>query len=296
MMKNIILSLLLSIISNYSYAGDSQTVPVPGNPYRFYKDAGGYHLDFNNGRAVTLYQYSRNPLELTLGLKQTENTCDLNQMMAQCKLKLDFAPIHYMLVWTSHPDKSKIGTLADRKISSQTSYYSTRLEPIYKNLFRADRLNCTNYDWTQELNKNADGSFIVDSWSSESMTANEETKINENQSTSTGFDILLKQIENNELQVAGIKADSANPLFGFAPYISAQTTALHFKSTKSQQICQITFESNLGNAASVIASPYFTEVNLQEITPVMELTGSMYLQTKFLIQNFIYGQMQENKP
>lgn len=57
----------------------------------------------------------------------------------------------------------------------------------------------------------------------------------------------------------------------------------------------LTFESNLGNAASVITFSYFTEVNLQEITPVLELTSSMYLQTKFLIQNFIYRQMRRSR-
>lgn len=285
-----LIATIIALMSSAAVAGDAQKVETPAPPVRFYKDTSGYHIATRDGREVTIFEYIRSPKEISIHLKQIENTCIPDQELADCTFHLDFAPVHYLFIWTKHNDPAKVGSLVSPelgKLSSPLGSYETRAVQDLKTLYKPDRLTCSNYAWTNGMQKTKTGAFIADSWSGELMLPNDETGINENQTFSNGFEIELQPASHNELEVVNVKSDYHSSVFlAYAPYLSNQVSNLIFKSTKSE-ICQVSFESSLGNANAVLGSPYFAEIDFKNIKPTMIIIPALYMQLKSRIESHL---------
>lgn len=266
---------------------DSRSLNVVGEP-RFYLDSNGYHLDFNDGREISFYEFTRPAQALKLSLKQIENTCIPDQELSECAFFLDFAPYHIVSLWTKHTDPREIGKAPQKdglntSISNTTNYYQSFKFPSLVPQFKPDRLECSNYDWTQGMKKNTDGHLIVDSMASEVMLENTETNVNENLSFGSVFNVLLGQGLHG-LEIRSIKSSMVRFQSGIAPYVSSQILNINYVNVKNET-CQIAFESSVGRAGEVLRSPYFTEIDYKNLRPMKSLNPAFYIELRGLVSN-----------
>ncbi|MGZ3768805.1 MAG: hypothetical protein ACXVCP_04870 [Bdellovibrio sp.] len=286
-MKFIIISCLILFGASFGFAGDGQSVPIPSQEVRFFKDATGYHIATSDGLLeMTIYEYFRPAKYIKINLKQIENTCNPHQDLSTCEFNVGIAPFHYLMIWTKHVDPNKIGTLVeDGKLSQNFFYYNTLEVPALKELFTPDHLACNSYAWMAGMKKNSMGSFVVDSWSSELMFQNLESGVNENQTFSNGFEVLLKPLQR-DFEVESVRSDYSPLGALIPPYLSSQVSNINFLNNNNEA-CQVSFESSVSNDRSASDGSYFTEIDMKNIRPTTELFPALYQDLKGKIRSSI---------
>lgn len=272
-------------VSAQAWAGDGGALGVSSNSdasaptppaIEFRQEGDHYVLDLKDGREATLFQAAGAPQALNIGLQQTENTCDYQQVPSSCTLQMQFAAYSLYFKWSKHPDPKKIGKIVIAHSGDNFSpevngkleddqqtlmWYTALKQPEWKGYFKSDRLVCNNLDWTKLIPKN-NSRLVIQSWTSEINTQNKENNtVNENETFEGVFNAELVQIDGKTLQFDKFGADSSvAPTF--APYIGLQTSTANFLSTDGR-VCQVSFQvddQNLTAAASNIGKVnYATE-------------------------------------
>ncbi|HWU42174.1 MAG TPA: hypothetical protein VN132_02010 [Bdellovibrio sp.] len=305
-MKFLIVAAFIVVSSLHVFANDAQNIQVDEAEAKAHlvHDSTGYHIVSADGlKEVTLYEYFREPIPISAGLKQTENTCVPDQELAQCQMTLGIAPYQFLFVWTKNPDSKLIGTLANNvvdglgeaKFVSYLSHYHAVKLPQFKSMFQPETIRCDNYAWTENMTKDDSGNLKVSSWSVESMDENLESKVNENMSISTIFGMTFHVNSAKELEMLGSRADYTKDNFNvFPPTVSQQILSLNYLSTKNE-VCQVTFEVDSAQAIRMIRNPYFVETDMKKIRPLMSPILLAYPLLVNFVTNYIFFLSEEKK-
>jgi hypothetical protein len=309
-MKYFLLGLLL-IATPYSYAADGGSVsvetPAASHKAVLIKSGKETYLDFQDGRVAGFFQEIGKVIRLKLPLRQIENTCDFQQILSNCYLELDLAPRHVSVEWVRHSEPSKIGQIITRKktqndVVSQDevvdntnafAWFTVQKEPKYAALFKTDRLVCDSFAWAKNIPL-ISSRMNIESWTTELMLENRETKANENQSDGGVFNMVLKKIDDHtfELEKFG-RTKSIVP--ALPPHISPQVTSLNFIDKNKQQ-CQVSFETSFEELTKTISSPEFNKTDRATRSAVQDpralMSSDLYYAVIFAISNESSGDFQ----
>lgn len=297
-MKNTVLFIML-MLPVHLYANDMKSIPImPGvEPLaKMSVRSGQLFLNFYDGREASLFQEIGVIKRVKLGMRQIENTCDHDQALSNCYLEADLGSKKISLQWTKNPDSQKLGKSVVLKSSYSSMpnevleeernifWYDQFSDPSYRSLLKPDRFVCDNMEWAKNIAEN-DSRIRIESWGGEFMLQTPETKVNENQTISGVFNVVLKKIGQNALEFE--KFGAAKGGIGLPPYISTQVANLTFKDKSGQQ-CQVAFEASIEQVVQEIGQEDFRKIDPSTKKPVLNprvlLNTSMHYYMQKLLQ------------
>ena len=241
-------------------------------------------FEFEDGRAISIHQAIGKKIRSNLGMKQIENTCQPDQQMAVCQIRLDIANYGQYGRWSKNPDPAKIGQVVEYVFNSQGQeipaqkfqnegslyfWFMTLTNTEFAGQFQADEIVCDNLQWLDIIPHQNDV-YHVASWTGEQMGFTPEVQATENQTSSGAFKVELQKVDDKTVRFlrTGLYRSA-----GLPPYLSTQTLSLMVP--KAGGLCQLTFEIDLQNIAKDVTDPEF-----QKIDPSTQTTISNY--TSFL--------------
>jgi hypothetical protein len=258
-MKNLlVLFMMLGAVHSFAADGGSMPVNPPPKPKpQLVKVGDDYFLDLKDGRVAAITQTIGKVVRTYVGLRQIENTCDYEQILANCRLQIDLATRTFKIEWAQHPDASKIGTVVtsyyknadgtrvgENKLMDENSFvtwYETLTDTTYAEKFKPDQLICDNFDWAKDIPV-LNARMKIDAWATESMFETNETKMNENQSVAVAYDVILKKTNATTFDFEKI---GPSKMFGnLPPYFATQVASLTFVDKNKKQ-CQVSFEASI---------------------------------------------------
>lgn len=260
----------------------AQMVYVNGAPY----------VDFGDGRIAVVSHAMGKLNHGTIALRQIENTCDPGQVLANCKIHMEFASHTVGLRWSTHPDANKLNAYVKRIFTGSPnsydikdgfgiySWFSSQVRNQWTASFNPDVIECDQYDWMKQLPANGHRRFLQ-SWTGETMSPNPETGVSENQTISGGFNIELEKNAAGTFTVA--KIGSAVSGDGVPPYISNSVSTITFLANNNQQ-CQVAFEVSIEDIIKKVQAPHFYDIDPATEMPVR---SPIELQNKFTTINGI---------
>lgn len=285
-----------------TWAADGGSVPVAQTPKlapKLVKINGDYFIDMQDGRVAGFFQMIGKVVRTSLGMRQIENTCDFGQALTECELELDIAAKGFSLRWVKHPDANKLNAVVqtytitpngpDNKQALEDSgqfmlWYLTFRDPAYAKSFKPDRFKCKNFSWAQDIPvKN--GRLTLESWSGEAMFETPDTKMNENQSVSTAFDVTLKSIDKSTLEIESV-GSAKNFVNSFPPYFATQVANITFIDKKNRQ-CQVSFESSLDAILQMARDPVLQQLDPATQRPMKDASAIQQTSFIFYIQNLL---------
>lgn len=150
---------------------------------------------WKDGREAVLKVTTLKSPFLSSGFKITDNTCSNRQGMS-CQYRFQFARHWVMVVWTKHPEASKVGQIVTKASPTDPSFIDKlSLDfPISAGLSRKDRplmsagfpdheIECEDFSWLPEGGRQAPDRLTVIRWDNEDNAMNPETGLNENRTT-----------------------------------------------------------------------------------------------------------------
>lgn len=283
--------------SSWTWAADGGQLTIKRTPLspKLSKVGNEYVVDFQDGREARMYQQIGKVARTHLPLRQTENTCDYNQVLSSCRFEFDIASVELSLRWTKHPNAAKIGEIVvlkngqgeDLSISDEFNFYfwyHTQTFGEYKSLFKPDRIVCDQTNWAQSIPvKNAH--LTIDSWASESMAVTNETNVNENQTLSVVFDVVLKKIDNQTFEFESF-GQAKQSLGNLPPHFSFQVATLHIMD-KNKQPCMVSFESSIAEVQRLIGDAEFKKTDPTTRLPLNNGTQYKYSNFKFSFETLL---------
>jgi hypothetical protein len=222
-----------------------------------------------------------------------EDLCADQYTTPACTYKLDFANDHLVLVWTKHPNVSKIGKVVQAQLNYDGGKGSLR--PVDLNVgssfttqflgqkpddrFHPDEIACDRYDWLGDgfQSTTIPEKLKINIWSAELMLPNSETGISENRSYLNAEGVLF--IQSNSI----FKLTSIDRLISMGN--ASSTTLLPIGNISTLQMvnpttkarCQISLSHDLVGAARSLnlESHYLAKPNLQNY--YQDKSGTMRL-------------------
>jgi hypothetical protein len=290
--------MMLGAVQGFAADGGSMPVNPPPKPKpQLVKVGDDYFLDTKDGRVAALTQTIGKVVRTYVGLRQIENTCDYEQILANCRLQVDLATRTLKMEWAQHPDASKIGSLVttfykntdgtrigENKLIDENGFvtwYETLGDTTYSNKFKPDQLICDNFDWAKDIPV-LNARMKIDAWATEAMFETNETKMNENQSVSVAYDVLLKKTDATTFDFEKI---GPSKMFGnLPPYFATQVATLTFVDKNKKQ-CQVSFEASIEDILKQLTSSEFktldpaTRKGLRSSAPVQNTVIMFSLRT-----------------
>lgn len=289
---SLILLLCFFGISVQAADGNGLSVAPQKKPAQLVKVGADTFVDFQDGRVAGFFQAIGKPTRTSVGLNQTENTCDYQQIMSTCRMEIDFAALQTSVRWVKHPNPEKIGQIVNwlnrsqnneakkEPISQEFSFYfwyNTALDSTYQSKFAADRLICDNLDWARDISM-TNARIKIESWSTEAMRSTAETKVNENQSISNVYNVVLNKLDANTLQFESFGPAKSQGII--PPHIAEQVTSIAFRKQNGES-CQVSFTSSLEKIVKVIGDPNFKQIDTTTLSALRDTS-------QIKIGNFTY--------
>jgi hypothetical protein len=285
-MKNSAFVLVTALLFSIpALAADGGAVAVPPSPMpgaakkpvpKVFQQDSQIFVDFQDGRIARFQQAIGHVKRAGVGMIQTENTCDQNQVLASCNLNLDIASMGIYLRWVKNPDASKLGKTVvvkkgnnkeDKPLSNEDRtlfWFDTWTMTEWKSFFKPDQIVCDNLKWIKDMPATND-SVTVQSWIGEFMFQNLETGMNENQGISNAFNVVLKKVNDKTLEIA--QTGPYQRLSVFPPYLALQTATLVFED-KFQKQCQLSFQVDIQKIGGDFQTPEFKKIDLTTERPL----------------------------
>jgi hypothetical protein len=287
-MKNLLV-ILMMLGAVQGFAADGGSMPVESQPKprpKLVKVGDDYFLDMQDGRVAGFFQMIGKVVHTSIGLRQIENTCDFGQELSECGLEIDVALRGFSLRWVKHADATKLNSVVIlhtvdndnmpvatplEETQNAIYWYSTLKDKTYASAFtKADRLVCNNFAWAKNIPV-TNARLKIETWSAEFMFPSSETGVNENQTTSTAFDVVLKTIDTKTLEFESFGHDKSF-VAGTPPYFSSQVANLTF-ADKNKQICQVSFESSQEDSGKLQNDPDFLKLDPKTMRPLRKATA-----------------------
>ncbi|MNK98791.1 hypothetical protein D3C87_1191640 [compost metagenome] len=288
--------MMLGAVQGFAADGGSMPVNPPAKPTPLLVKVGDdYFIDFKDGRVAAITQTIGKAVRTFVGLRQIENTCDYNQVLSNCRLQVDLATRTLKVEWAKHPDPSKIGQVVtnyyqnsdgtrvgETKLIDENGFvtwYETLTDKTYAGKFQPDQLICDNFAWAKDIPV-LNARMKIDAWATEAMFETNETKMNENQSVSAAYDVILKKTNATTFDFEKI-----GPSQGFGtlpPYFATQVASLTFIDKNKKQ-CQVSFEASIENVIKELSKSEFkaldpsTRTGLRTGTPLTNSILIFYL-------------------
>lgn len=298
-MKNLIV-LLMMLGAVQGFAADGGSVPIaPAEKPKpqLVKVGDNYFLDIKDGRVAAITQTIGKTVRTFVGLRQIENTCDYDQILSNCRLQVDLATRTFKVEWVKHPDAGKIGQVVttyypnsdgtrvgESKLIDESGFvtwYETLTDTTYSGKFKPDQLICDNFAWAKDIPV-LNARMKIDAWATEAMFETNETRMNENQSVSAAYDVILKKTNATTFDF-----EKVGPSLGFGnlpPYFATQVASLTF-SDKNKKQCQVSFEASIEDVIKELSKPDFkvldpsTRSGLRTGTPIKGSIIMFYLRS-----------------
>lgn len=205
-------SLVLAVVAVALAASGSaraQTTPAPvlpkirvTGPLESLKterlSSGSFQFQFSDGRAFRVQMTPQLAHSVTNQGEVSATTCGLKPVpMTKCKVKEDVLLFEIKVVWSAHPDKSKIGKTVEAGGSTATSTVilawndrgrASKLPQAIQTKVKAmvpPQFRCESWDWLSAKN----GEVYMPEWSAEDMKQNRETGQSENRSIGSYRDV-----------------------------------------------------------------------------------------------------------
>lgn len=188
-----------------------------------------------DGRVATLSISRKAAGTMPLQLKVADNTCNY-KIGTICQFNRTMRMDYFALVWTTHPDPTKIGTVVQKSIGPGSSPQTTtrnitqimgttdgHFQPKIGATIPEDELTCPEYSWIPGgTETQAPDALNITRWHVEGTGNNFETDLNETRTLQSVFDVALKRTNTNSLKISfngefsGPQADviSLNPFNG----------------------------------------------------------------------------------
>lgn len=257
-------------------------------PVKMEKTEQNYVMKFTDGREAQVFYQLGSQVVGSIDMRQIENTCEPQRQLVRCQMDFDLRPYKISLLWTKHPDATKLNkvVIASTKIGESfidqpvegsvntLSWFFMHTSKAQNHLnLRNDRIRCDNFNWLMQT-ESAPETVFIQSWGAEAMIVNEETKISENLTFLGAKGLTLRKTNDNLYYVENFRLFYPGDVpTNFPTYISAQVVNLTFRSPHHGRTCQVSFEMNAGKIISLISSQAYNK-----LAPEMILSGLEYWQ------------------
>jgi hypothetical protein len=208
-------------------------------------------MAFEDGREAQLLTVGSGILTYPVDMKMTENLCHPEFAKPDCRIILRLESTRIRVIWTKHPDASKIGQIV-KYVSSAGSAANTIFEDfgiIQDEEKNPSLLICDDYRWmTGKTEKAIPRNNLILSWGTETNFTNGETNQNENLTFSGAFNMEMNALFGQMYQMKSkqyISFSESN-----LALVSGGPSTLVIRNSKTQDLCQIQFNTDLTLARS----------------------------------------------
>lgn len=276
MNKHQILVLSIFAIGLIEFKAFAQQFKPTNNGVKMEKAEQAYVMKFIDGREAQIFYQLGAPVTGTVYMRQIENTCEPQRQLVRCQMEFDLRPYKIALRWTKHPDASKINHVviasskngeftysqpAEGSINSLTWFFMHTSQAKNNMNLSNDRIRCENFDWLMQ-SESSPSSTEIQSWGSEAMIANEETKISENMTFQGAKGVYLKKVDEKSYIIDHFRFTYPGETpSNFPTYISAQVVNLNFRSPLHKETCQISFEVDASKIIGLISSQQYNKLD-----------------------------------
>ena len=207
-----------------------------------------------DGREATVTAYHGPTSVLHATVQVTENLCNDHAGMI-CTFDTAYSLNNVKLVWTKHPDASKINHVVKIKYPGQQNDQTQELieSPVILSSARTvapnltkdmpnDRFTCPDYSWVPGGSvQSPPAKALVSHWNNEYMFPNAETGVSENHSESGMLDVDLTKTPDGKMELSHVRHWVTK--FSGIPANIGETMSLFFKPDPSaDNLCQITLK------------------------------------------------------
>lgn len=291
-MGNCIYLIVFFKVCFLSFAVQAQVVATP---QWIVKPGESIKLIVDAEREATLYLSHTEPYSINYKVEIAENLCVAEFKIPSCSYRAGATMDHLAMRWSKHNDPTKIGQTVNfiQKYvqkdgtpildnAGKPSVFTKLLEQanvvrVFGSKFigfdngvniPADELTCDSWDWLGSALRPDAGilNLQIDTWSSERMSSNAETQINENQTDSTYENVTFSgsgttlKLEKFDKYISS----SANlPLLTLGPISTLQIGKLN-----SNESCQISLSHNFNVAGIDFQEHYKKSPNFKIYTNV----------------------------
>lgn len=219
-------------------------------------------LAVDENRSAVLYESFTEPFKLKAKFDVIENLCVNEYTKPNCYYNVDISKDNMVLRWIKHSDPTKIGQVVKKKsVGNSDKEFSDILNPVFYGYidkfmgrddkrFNADLISCDQFDWLGDTKTSTN--WQLGTWSSETMSQNSETNINENM-TSTTYENLAWLFDQDGLHLKNLSKITSISIFNkpFPTIPAGQISTLRVLN-KSNEYCQISLSHSLGSAVAGI--------------------------------------------
>lgn len=204
-------------------------------------------INWGDGRVAQLKIWKAQSSLVQSKFEVFENTCDAT-FGQKCTFNFQILNAWTFMSWSEHPDPSKLGSIVVQAFNNGLNLTpmesdvvilsdSRNLFPIAGSKLQASFISCKDYSWIPQATKSAPPKdLIVPHWSTEVMTENPETGVNENRIFSSAVNVKLERNTENQLSIANIEA-----VAGLEYLVTDGDAALSMKK-ENGELCQVTLK------------------------------------------------------
>jgi hypothetical protein len=221
---------------------------------------------FDQDREAKMFRSHADPVVFKIDFEITENLCASSYQKPTCHYKAGFSKDHLSILWTKHPDVSKIGKIvvakahfnsADPNGFSPFNLDSEFVQSTYANQFIGepsdqrfgrDEIICDSYDWLG-FDVKVSKKVLMPSWHVENMFANSQTGINENRTSSSAENVEFI-FDNNKLILNHISKVTFANAFGLVVLLPGGTAVTAHVDQGSNNLCQISLSQNVASSTA----------------------------------------------
>lgn len=210
---------------------------------------GTFEFRLSDGRAMRVQLTPQNVHSITTSAEVSATSCGPKPVpMTKCRVKEDILLFEIRVVWSAHPDKSKIGNTVLARGSAATSSVimpwndrprASRLPQIIQakvNAMTPPQLACESWDWLNIQNGQLQKDQVtMPEWSAEDMRQNRETGQSENRSIGSFRDLIF-DFDGSKLKLKSYARQHG--LIGFLMMLGGAETTAVTQTDRSGDVCQ----------------------------------------------------------
>ena len=237
-------------------------------------DGQPYTADFGDGRVAVLKMTTATlPKQIGISFQVYDNSCSDHRGM-QCKYWTNFKRIYASLVWSKHPDPTRIGnivTIIDKNnhstkpIEQSDTLFgpeATYLPDLLSDTQPAG-IECADFSWLPSATTNAPLKQTVLRWEMELMNINPETLANENRTFGGASGVTLTSQSPTRLDISKINALTSTFGTYFAIFMFGDVVTMTMPGANGD-LCQAVLKpGGLGDVTSNVGTidKYRTDLN-----------------------------------
>lgn len=215
--------LVLAIAGAAALAASANPAPTGKIAEIIQKDGQPLAFRFADGREAVLKVSSVDSEVVSTQFKITDNTCSDRQNMT-CAYKFALRRYFAAMVWTKHPDASRVGQIVKRGAEYPGQPTMTSFDPLSADYvlvagldfsatktdlgrgLPAHEIQCDDFSWLPGASKEAPNRLHLSRWDGENNEPNPETGTNENRTNGGAFGLDLMRVDAKTLRVTKVSA------------------------------------------------------------------------------------------